>query len=298
MCTSTIGKQAENYAEVIVGQIVNNFETLYTTVEKCEELKEAKSEYDKASPTDKTLTTIDALQKRVEIIEMHLGDVVCDGYSSIEPLAVGLFGEWGSGKTHQLKLIKKTLLSRELKEGMPVVIPVFFNAWRFEKEEHIILPLFQTLLDAVENHERTFGKKMGRTFKSTVYHLKNVLLSLHQGINWSSAYKTARGVLSNNLEDMREVSSILDADKVNKKAKEKTDKEQVGEQTLTQLLQPDQLQSIYLNIPQWIEKITLFEDVNFVFLIDDLDRCLPENTLKMLESIKLFFAEFFCPPLL
>ena len=31
-----------------------------------------------------------------------------------------------------------------------------------------------------------------------------------------------------------------------------------------------------------------FENVNFVFLIDDLDRCLPEKTLQMLESIKLF----------
>jgi len=288
MSKSTIGKQAENYAEVIVGQIVNNFGTLSVTVKNCDELKNAKSKYDEASPTDKTLSEIDALQKRVDIIEMHLGDVVCDGYSSIEPLAVGLFGEWGSGKTHQLKLIKKALLCLENKEDMPVVIPVFFNAWRFEKEEHIILPLFQTLLDAVENHERTFGKKIGRTFKSTVYHLKNVLLSLHHGISWSSAYKTARGVLSNNLEDMREASSIVDGEKVTKKAAEKTNKEQVGEQNLTQLLQPDQLQSIYLNIPQWIEKITLFEDVNFVFLIDDLDRCLPENTLKMLESIKLF----------
>jgi len=125
MSTSTIGKQAANYAEVIVGQIVSNFETLSATVKHCSELQDAKSEYDKASLSNGTLKNIDVLQKRVEIIEMHLGDVVCDGYSSIEPLAVGLFGEWGSGKTHQLKLIKKALLSLENKEDMPISIPVF-----------------------------------------------------------------------------------------------------------------------------------------------------------------------------
>lgn len=42
MSTSTIGKQAGNYAEVIVGQIVSNFETLSTTVKHCDELKKAK----------------------------------------------------------------------------------------------------------------------------------------------------------------------------------------------------------------------------------------------------------------
>ena len=30
------------------------------------------------------------------------------------------------------------------------------------------------------------------------------------------------------------------------------------------------------------------EKISVVFLIDDLDRCLPENVLKTLESIKLF----------
>jgi len=286
--STSIGKQAENYAEVITGQIVANFDELATAMVECKDLEDAKKAYEKTSPLDNTLTTIDTLRERVKIIEDNLGDIVCDDYNSIEPLAVGLFGEWGSGKTHQLKLIKKHLLTQTRKKDAATIIPVFFNAWRFEKEEHIILPLFQTLLDVVENHERTLKDKAKRGFKSTAYHLKNILFSLHHGISWSSAYKTVRGVATNNLEDMREVANVVDIKTVQTKGKEKTNKEQVGEQSLTQLLQPDQLQSIYLNIPQWIEKITLFENVNFVFLIDDLDRCLPENTLKMLESIKLF----------
>jgi len=292
MNQSNIAEQAKKYAEVITEQIIDNFDALATTVEKCKELKEVKEKYNNLSLEDNMLMDIDKVKERLEIIENHIGDVVCDGYNSVEPLAVGLFGEWGSGKTYQLKLIKKHLSlynkEKDEKKKAPVIIPVFFNAWRFEKEEHIIIPLFQILLDAVEHHERSLGEKVGRSLKSTAYHLKNVLFALHHGISWSSTYKTVRGALTNNIEDMREVTNILNMEEPNKKAKEKTNKEQVGKQTLSELITPDQLESIYLNIPQWIEKITLFENVNFVFLIDDLDRCLPENTLKMLESIKLF----------
>jgi len=300
MNQSNISEQAEKYAEVIVGQIAGNFRELHKALKDCTELKELKISYDNLSPNDTTLMDIDKTRDRLKIIENSIGDLICDKYNTVEPLAVGLFGEWGSGKTHQLKLIQqriKYMQSEKHKKDkneknkicLPkTTIPVFFNAWRFEKEEHIIIPLFQTLLDAVEHHERSLGEKVGRSLKSTVYHLKNVLFALHHGISWSSAYKTARGIVTNNIEDMGEVSNVLNMKKPNEKAKEKTNKEQVGKQTLSELITPDRMESIYLNIPQWIEKITLFENVNFVFLIDDLDRCLPENTLKMLESIKLF----------
>jgi regulator of replication initiation timing len=101
-----------------------------------------------------------------------------------------------------------------------------------------------------------------------------------------SIHNTALNAIQGNLVEAG--MSIYDVKKVLKKSKTLSDKKLVGEQSLAQLLKPDQLESIYLNIPKWIEEITLLHQVNFVFLIDDLDRCLPENTLKMLESIKLF----------
>ncbi len=160
MSTSTIGKQAENYADVIVGQIASNFHNLHDKVQSCNELKDAREKYDTISPKNDTLLTLDDAKKCLEIIENHISDMICDKHNTVEPLAVGLFGEWGSGKTHQLKLIQKKILESPIgiedrENTFPkVTIPIFFNAWRFEKEEHIIIPLFQTLLHAVENHER------------------------------------------------------------------------------------------------------------------------------------------------
>jgi len=294
MGKSTISKQAESYAEVIVGQIASNFHDLHDKVNACEELKDVRKKYDAISPNDDTLMTLDDAKKRLEIIENHIGDLICDKHNTVEPLAVGLFGEWGSGKTHQLKLIQQKILERPInledkQDTFPqITIPVFFNAWRFEKEEHIIIPLFKTLLVAIENYERTLSSTVQRSLKSLVFHMKNVLMSAHKGISLGSIVKTAKGVVTEDVEALAEFSNILNPKEVIKAGQQKTNTEQVGEQTLTELLKSDPLESIYLNIPQWIEKITLFENVNFVFLIDDLDRCLPENTLKMLESIKLF----------
>jgi len=289
---TTISEQAERYAEVITEQIADNFQSLADAIKECAELEVLSVKYEKISPTDSTLNDVDKLKEKIDVIKKSIGDSICDEYNTIEPLVVGLFGEWGSGKTHQLKLIKKRILEAQKELGdsgkffPQTTIPVFFNAWRFEKEEHIIIPLFQTLLHAVENHERSFKDTIGRSLKSTVFHLKNVLTSLHHGLKVPKNIKSVvAGLLAG---DISGVSEFVDLGKANQNAEEETNEEQAGVQTLSELIKPDELESIYLNIPQWIEKITLFEKVNFVFLIDDLDRCLPENTLKMLESIKLF----------
>jgi hypothetical protein len=300
MGQSNISEQAEKYAEVIVGQIAGNFTALNFAVENCDDFQKAQKKYDALDAESIDELTLKTAKDKMDIIQDTIGSSFCsDKTSAIEPLAVGLFGEWGSGKTHQLKLIQERIKRIQTKEYTPkenestfpkkiTSIPIFFNAWRFEKEEHIILPLFQTLLDALENHERTLGEKAKRALKPLLYHMKNVLFSLHKGIKPLSVAKTIRGVVTGDVEDLAEVHNLVSTKDILDAGKEKTNEEQVNNQSLTELLKSDPLQSIYLNIPQWIEKITLFENVNFVFLIDDLDRCLPENTLKMLESIKLF----------
>ena len=59
--------------------------------------------------------------------------------------AIGIFGDWGSGKTTLMDAIKREL------EVSDVVIPVSFNAWRYEREEHLIVPLLDTLREGLVN---------------------------------------------------------------------------------------------------------------------------------------------------
>lgn len=56
--------------------------------------------------------------------------------------AIGIFGGWGSGQTMLMQAI-----DRDLDKGR--MVSVWFSAWRYEKEEHLIVPLLDTVREAL-----------------------------------------------------------------------------------------------------------------------------------------------------
>jgi len=268
---------SDEYIGVIVEQIAKNFKTLDVAVKACTNLKKAKDEYEKS--LDK---------KEEDFFVQSIDDLICDKYRTIEPLSVGLFGEWGSGKTHLLKMIKSCINEKEDDFFPQITIPVFFNAWRFEKEEHLIIPLFQTMLAELESYEHmATDEKVKKFIRHSGRKLKILSISLLKGLKVPTDIKHIINSLAEG-DFSALATDVVDIDKVKESYKDGNKEEFEHEELLSDLLKSDRLESIYLQIPQWIEKIAVFDNINFVFLIDDLDRCLPENTLKMLESIKLF----------
>ncbi|HFB39506.1 MAG TPA: hypothetical protein ENJ76_03745, partial [Oceanithermus sp.] len=100
----------------------------------------------------------DQVEALIERIERHFAasgraDADGAGGDSLEnSLVVGLFGEWGSGKSLWLRHIEHHFLQRltgRLGEdggpSDPLIVPVFFNTWRYEREEHLVVPLVKTL---------------------------------------------------------------------------------------------------------------------------------------------------------
>ncbi len=285
---------ADEYIEVIVEQIASNFDDLARAVIGCPELDKAIAEYrELASKEDVEFFTLKSAEDRVDAYQQTIGDLICDGYRTVEPLSVGLFGEWGSGKTHLLRQIEYRInqLQSNPTDKDPnilpqVTIPIFFNAWRFEKEEHLIIPLFETMLAQMQEFEHIpLDGEAKKLFRHSLRKLKILSLSLAKGLKVpdnisAAAFKIADG-------DLSVVGDIIDGKKVGEAYTEGS-KEYDYALLFEELVKSDRLDAIYYQIPQWIEKIALFDNISFVFLIDDLDRCLPENTLKMLESIKLF----------
>lgn len=58
------------------------------------------------------------------------------------PFCIGIFGKWGSGKTSFMHLLENRLLKDNTE---PHAIPVWFNPWRYEKEEYLIIPFLKTI---------------------------------------------------------------------------------------------------------------------------------------------------------
>src|SRR5688572_27676571 len=89
--------------------------------------------------------------------------------------AIGIFGDWGSGKTTLMRAV-----SRELEER-PDVVQVWFNAWRYEREEHLIVPMLDTLREGLVTwaDEREAGEERSRarTAAETVGRAARALLA-------------------------------------------------------------------------------------------------------------------------
>ena len=69
------------------------------------------------------------------------------------PFCFGLYGKRGSGKTSFMHLLEKKLQQNGGKPPYPIT--VWFNPWRYEKEEHLIIPFLKTIEQALKNQEKS-----------------------------------------------------------------------------------------------------------------------------------------------
>ena len=78
------------------------------------------------------------------------------------PFCIGIFGKWGSGKTSFMHLLEKKLLCGNTPR---FAIPVWFNPWRYEREEHLIIPFLKTIERGIRKFEEEYtkdNKKIGK----------------------------------------------------------------------------------------------------------------------------------------
>ncbi len=185
------------------------------------------------------------------------------------PFVFGVLGDWGTGKTSILRLLEARLNG----EGTTTV-PIWFDAWRYENETNILYPLLHAIRKC---HTQKIAKpkddRFGRAFLDAVVTSAFVLSDL--GLRGATKALTGDAVkledLTGWLKHIREQKQPI-ADALGGW----TDEVERLHQAFADLLaafaadvRPDDPGS-----------------VRFVILIDDLDRCLPDTTIKLLESIK------------
>jgi hypothetical protein len=148
------------------------------------------------------------------------------------------------------------------------VIPVWFNAWRYEREDHLIVPLLDTLREELERRARST-----RADPTTRERAKDAAQAMGR-----AARAIARGL---KLRVGVPFTGIgLDADF---KAIEEA------------LAQPPPAgpmsfyHGAFAEMESAVQRFGAGGERRIVVFIDDLDRCLPMSALGVLESMKLFF---------
>jgi KAP family P-loop domain len=193
-------------------------------------------------------------------IARALADIIQDS----EPrFAVGVFGSWGSGKSTLMDAIAARIDANR-------AIVVSFNAWRYEREPHLILPL----LDTIRASLSSWADDPGRSVEAKE-HARDIAGRIGRVVR-----ALARG-FSAQIGVPGAVALSFDTDKA---------LDALSSQPEDVVKAP---QSLYFAAFQ--ELTTAFREVEqaefsrIVVFVDDLDRCLPTSALTVLESMKLFF---------
>lgn len=212
-----------------------------------------------------------------------------------DALVVGIYGAWGSGKTTVLRALgerfEAAATSTAERTGRPedepeagsessnsLTLPVLFNAWRYEKEEHLIVPLLKTAEKVVLRWHKEHASRSEKTWGWLARRgklLADAALALAYGFKGTFTLPLGSKLTL-------DLGKTLDEDRRRAEAR--------AEAARTTI---DRLASTYYDFHRAMRGLTgRGEDdshhLNLLFLIDDLDRCLPEKAVEMLESIKLF----------
>jgi predicted KAP-like P-loop ATPase len=167
------------------------------------------------------------------------------------PLTIGVFGEWGGGKTSLIRMLDERL---RLDHPDEFVI-VHFNAWQYRREEGMLVPLLHTLHDTlVLDPWQRFTESANKIMDVVARIVGDVLLK----------------------KLTLDVSSLDKAEALERKYAERRGQVVSVTRNLRKTLE-EQAKAIY------------DKGQSLVIFVDDLDRCQPDEIIDVLELLKVFF---------
>jgi hypothetical protein len=175
----------------------------------------------------------------------------------LDPVAVGLIGPWGSGKSTVLSLIESRLTDKTI-----VVVRTY--PWEYDPSLDVKATLIGDVLQTI--------RLTAEAEKGAEQALIDIAKRLARRVKWAKAVSlVAKTAITVSIPKWDDVTEIFDLEG------EKTDSE--SDPTLAGFR------------TEFGEFLTQAKNVTrVVVLVDDLDRCLPETVVATLEGIKLFLS--------
>lgn len=201
--------------------------------------------------------------------------IVCN--DKLLPCTIGIYGDWGSGKSSLMKMVRKEL---EKEEG---VFCISFNGWLFEGYNDAKSAIMGSILDEIEKN-KTLSEKA-----------KGIISKLFSQVDWIHAVGTAAkgavafatmGPVGLGITAVPELISLI-KNQIGEKAKE-VDIEGI----IKAVIKPKESKELRGGIREFHDNFAnLLNETKIqklVVFIDDLDRCTPDTIIETLEAIRLF----------
>ena len=216
----------------------------------------------------------------------YMVDMVADIATNRElsPSTIGLYGDWGSGKSSLMKLALKKIEENnpnsKKEKDTTKSLCIEFNGWLFEGYEDTKTSLCGAILDALADEEK---------FSQEVTDYANDLIKkidfkkiLGKGIKYGLDFFLTGGIGA--LTDLT-LSSVLSSIKANASEIQAKDIEGI----LDKLKRDEKARKEIKNFRNEFQELLKKSKVeNVVVFIDELDRCLPDTVLGVFEAMRLF----------
>ena len=178
------------------------------------------------------------------------------------PMTVGLQGDWGTGKTSMMNMIKCNLSDRKS-------LKVDINTWHysmFRQDEYLGIVIVQSLVEELANEIGKKDPEISKSMKETSSKIGGVLqkaLNVGKSIQFGIP---GGGVSINEIEEALK--------------------------TVDDSLQVENLSAIMLKFKveftELVEKYLSKNNERIIFFVDDLDRIRPIKAVEVLETLKNF----------
>ncbi|MEU8324101.1 P-loop NTPase fold protein [Nonomuraea sp. NPDC048881] len=184
---------------------------------------------------------------------------------TLDPVAIGVSGSWGSGKTTVLRLVRAALAEHNLGPDEQVLI-VDTDPWRYDPGVGAKETLISEVLGALEQEIREEAGAKGQA--------REMVKKLRRRVDWSKALQIAgKTSLALQLPTVDDLTKLVNTDANGAEGGEARGLEAFRTE-FENLMGSKQLAHIR----------------RVVVLVDDLDRCLYETVVGTLETIRLFLA--------
>lgn len=174
-------------------------------------------------------------------------------------------GQWGIGKTYVLDMFCEQINQIQSEETNTEKYFVFnYNCWKYDYYEEPSIAIVSAMLDRIQEEETLFGENTDDFLKSSWAKVKEKVGEI--------AGEFSKNKIGINLVEL--VKDINDAAEEEKSHKYEFDKMFLFKQTL--------------NVTR--EKIAeIAKERPVIFIVDELDRCLPSYAIKVLERLHHLF---------
>ncbi len=203
----------------------------------------------------------------------------------LTPSTIGLYGDWGSGKSSLMKLARDRIegISKAKKKKVddtPKTLCIEFNGWLFEGYEDTKTSLCGTILDKLDDAQR-FGPEVANKAKDLIKKIDFKKL-IGKGVKFGMDYLLTGGIGA--LTDLT-LSSILNSLKDKSGSIETKDIEDVLAKFKTEEKTRKEIKKFRDDFKQLLEDSKV---ENVIVFIDELDRCSPDTILDLFEAMRLF----------